>query len=83
MISGIAGTAVAGVNAAYANFDRAASAVVAQSSDTGDTGDIAASIIQMDSSQVQIVAAIAVAKKVNDMLAADINIAGYGVKVDR
>ena len=78
MVSGI--NTAAAVNAAYAQFDRAAGAVVADTSpDPSNTGDIAADIVQMDTSKIAVAAALMVAKKSNDMLASSLELFDYGV----
>jgi hypothetical protein len=85
MVSGInMGAAVNAVNAAYAQFDRAAGAVVADAGpDAANTGDIAGAIVEMDASKIAIAAALMVMKKSNEMLADSIDIGGYGVQVER
>jgi hypothetical protein len=79
MVSGIS-AATSAVNAAYARYDQAAGAVVADTStDASNTGDIAGDIVQMDTSQIAVAAALMVAKKSNDMLSSTLELLGYGV----
>jgi hypothetical protein len=79
MVSAI-NSAVAGVNAAYAQYDQAAGAVIADTSpDPSNTGDIAGAIVQMDTSKIAVAAALMVAKKSNEMLATTLDLLGYGV----
>ena len=68
MVSGIS-SAVGAVNAAYARYDRAASAVVAQTGDdNGNTGDLAGTIVNMDQSKIQLSASLLMMRKSNEAL---------------
>jgi hypothetical protein len=81
MVSGIS-SAVGAVNAAYARYDRSASAVVAAGSDdNGSTGDLAGTMVEMDQSKIQFTASLLMMRKSNDALANMLDLF-YGAPVE-
>lgn len=82
MISSIS-SATAGLQAAFARFDRTAAAVVDSSDaiaadDAGDPSALGSAIVAMMSARFEVRAALEVARTSNDMLAESITLGGYG-----
>lgn len=84
MASGVSAASNA-VSAAVAAYDRAAGGVVSSANSDSDSspsvGDMAGAIVQMDTSRIALAAVLMAVRTSNDMLAAAINIGGYGATV--